>query len=166
MATVPIVTEVTKSQLDALVAADGLNEGLQYNVTDRGWLLLATSNNLLKPLYDVLVLSDGDDVIPAYIITNNVVFVKTIDFSVVTPFYLPIFDGYFVKMFEINVLNDEELSGMIIDGANQPEVAGKKIFNILDNVVSPNSAFSISSATDQSAYPFKIAYHYQKMYSI
>ena len=45
MATVPIVTEVTKAQLDALVAADGLNEGLQYKVTDKGWLLLAISNS-------------------------------------------------------------------------------------------------------------------------
>lgn len=43
--TVPIVTEVTKAQLDALVAANGLNEGLQYKVTDKGWLLLATSAN-------------------------------------------------------------------------------------------------------------------------
>lgn len=45
MATVPIVTEVTKAQLDALVVASGLNEGLQYKVTDKNWLLIATSAN-------------------------------------------------------------------------------------------------------------------------
>ena len=45
MTTVPIVTEVTKAQLDALVAANGLNEGLQYKVTDTQWLLIATSDN-------------------------------------------------------------------------------------------------------------------------
>ena len=48
MTTVPIVTEVTKAQLDALVAANGLNEGLQYKVTDTQWLLIATSDNTLK----------------------------------------------------------------------------------------------------------------------
>jgi len=49
MANVPIVTEVTKAQLDALVTANGLNEGLQYKVTDRGnVVLLATSNNTYK----------------------------------------------------------------------------------------------------------------------
>ena len=45
MANVPIVTEVTKAQLDVLVAANGLNEGLQYKVTDKDWLLIATSSN-------------------------------------------------------------------------------------------------------------------------
>jgi len=45
MATVPIVTEVTKAQLDTLVAANGLNEGLQYKVTDKEWLLTATGSN-------------------------------------------------------------------------------------------------------------------------
>jgi len=48
MATVPIVTEVTKAQLDALVAANGLNEGLQYRVTDKGWLLIATGVSTYK----------------------------------------------------------------------------------------------------------------------
>lgn len=42
--TFPIVTEVTLSELDALVAANGLNEGLQYKVTDKGWLVIATSD--------------------------------------------------------------------------------------------------------------------------
>ncbi len=45
MATVPIVTEVTKAQLDALVADNGLNEGLQYNVTDLQYRILAISSN-------------------------------------------------------------------------------------------------------------------------
>ena len=45
MATVPIVTEVTKAQLDALVASNALEEGLQYKVTDKNWLLVATSGN-------------------------------------------------------------------------------------------------------------------------
>ena len=51
MATVPIVTEVTKAELDALVAANGLNEGLQYKVTDRGdngILLTAISSSMLS----------------------------------------------------------------------------------------------------------------------
>lgn len=41
--TFPIVTEVTKVQLDALVAANALEEGLQYKVTDKDWLLTAIS---------------------------------------------------------------------------------------------------------------------------
>ena len=47
MPNVPIVTSVTKAELDALVAANGLNKGLQYEVTDKGWLLIATGTNQL-----------------------------------------------------------------------------------------------------------------------
>ena len=64
MATVPIVTEVTKAQLDALVAANGLNEGLQYKVTDKNWLLIATGVNTLKcELLEV----NYPDALPAYV---------------------------------------------------------------------------------------------------
>ena len=45
MPNVPIVTSVTKAELDALVADEGLNEGLQYKVTDLNWLLTATGTN-------------------------------------------------------------------------------------------------------------------------
>ena len=45
MATTPIVTEVTLAELEALVAANGLNEGLQYKVTDKNWLLIATGDS-------------------------------------------------------------------------------------------------------------------------
>jgi hypothetical protein len=65
MATVPIVTEVTKAQLDALVAATGLNEGLQYKVTDKDWLLIATSTNTLKAATGLLVIQN--EVFPTYI---------------------------------------------------------------------------------------------------
>lgn len=72
MATTPIVTEVTKEQLDALVVANGLNEGLQYKVTDKGWLLIAISNNILIPQNDILNLSFSDVFIPTYIKANRV----------------------------------------------------------------------------------------------
>lgn len=45
MPNVPIVTELTFAELEILVAANGLNEGLQYKVTDKGWLLTATGVN-------------------------------------------------------------------------------------------------------------------------
>lgn len=61
MATVPIVTEVTKAELDALVAADGLNEGLQYKVTDKDWLLVATGVDTLKASTGTLKIVNGTD---------------------------------------------------------------------------------------------------------
>lgn len=72
MSTVPIVTEVTKAQLDALVAANGLNEGLQYKVTDKDWLLIAISDSTLSPIYSIISILSGD-IIPAYIIHNEVI---------------------------------------------------------------------------------------------
>ena len=45
MANVPIVTDLTFAELEVLIAANGLEEGLQYKVTDKNWLLLATSTN-------------------------------------------------------------------------------------------------------------------------
>ena len=65
MATVPIVTEVTKAQLDALVAANGLNEGLQYKVTDKDWLLVATTSSTLSPISGVLLMDNTQK--PTYI---------------------------------------------------------------------------------------------------
>lgn len=61
MATVPIVTEVTKAELDALVAANGLNEGLQYKVTDKDWLLVATGVDTLKSATGTLTIINGTE---------------------------------------------------------------------------------------------------------
>lgn len=71
MANVPIVTEVTKAQLDALVAANELNEGLQYKVTDINidWLLIANSVNTLKAATGTLYLINGI-ILPDYITTD------------------------------------------------------------------------------------------------
>lgn len=87
MATVPIVTEVTKAQLDALVAANGLNEGLQYKVTDKGWLLLATSANstdLLTPSNPFIIIVENDDslIIPSYINVKDFIAVKTVNYDI------------------------------------------------------------------------------------
>jgi hypothetical protein len=49
MANVPIVTDVTKIQLDALIASASLEEGLQYNITDRGIRLTAVSSTEFDP---------------------------------------------------------------------------------------------------------------------
>lgn len=48
--TVPIVTEVTTLQLEALVSASDLNIGLQYKNTDTGKTYVATSANTLRIL--------------------------------------------------------------------------------------------------------------------
>ena len=61
MATVPIVTELTLAELNVLVAANELNEGLQYKVTDKDWLLTAISNSTLKPVSGVLRIMNGDN---------------------------------------------------------------------------------------------------------
>lgn len=66
MATVPIVTEVTKEQLDALVASNGLNEGLQYKVIDKNWLLTANSSNTLVSSNGILIIL-YNDTLPDYI---------------------------------------------------------------------------------------------------
>lgn len=71
MANVPIVTELTFAELEALVAADGLNEGLQYKVTDKGWLLIATGvdtysffgNNYYKKYVAILSANAPDQTI-------------------------------------------------------------------------------------------------------
>jgi len=59
MANVPIVTEVTYAQLLDLISTNGLNEGLQYSITDKGFLLLATDNNTLKAVDGTLKILNG-----------------------------------------------------------------------------------------------------------
>jgi len=69
MENVPIVTDVTKAQLDALVTGSLLEEGLQYSVTDKGWLLIAISANTLSPATDFITII-YTDTLPSYIISN------------------------------------------------------------------------------------------------
>lgn len=52
-------TDLTLLQLNALVTSNGLKEGLQYKVTDKGWLLTAISENSLT-VVGVLKLINGD----------------------------------------------------------------------------------------------------------
>jgi len=100
MPNVPIVTEVTKAELDALVAANGLNEGLQYKVTDKGWLLVATSNNTLKAASGTI--NTINELLPTYIDADIVI----IDTGVIT-------DA--LSLFEIKRRNDFVFSSMFID---------------------------------------------------
>lgn len=80
MANVPIVTEVTKAELDALVAANGLNEGLQYKVTDTAWILIAISNNILTPVKNI-VLIDESESLPTYLDIQTLIIKKDIIMS-------------------------------------------------------------------------------------
>ena len=62
----PIVTFVTFAQLETLVNNNGLYIGLQYNVTDKGWLLLASSENHLLPVSGIITILNSDT-LPEYI---------------------------------------------------------------------------------------------------
>lgn len=79
MENVPIVTEVTHAQLLALIAANGLNEGLQYKVTDKGWLLTATSVNTFihignapYKIYCALMSQQGQNAPTVTILDNSI----------------------------------------------------------------------------------------------
>jgi len=65
----PIVTKLTLVELSILVAANGLEEGLQYLVTDKDWLLTATSVNTLKASMGTLIVL-LPNVLPDYITTE------------------------------------------------------------------------------------------------
>jgi hypothetical protein len=109
--TVPIVTDVTKDELDALVAANGLNEGLQYKVTDKGWVLIANSNNTLKSLDDILIINNGDT-IPEYIIfTTLIVDTGEITADITIPGIEIVVDRskYIPKLAIINVIYNDDL---------------------------------------------------------
>ena len=91
MANVPIVTELTFAELEALVAAEGLNEGLQYKVTDKNWLLVATGNNTLSSIIEPITVLNGD-IIPDYITSNYLAVIFEVDTDIsITPYnvYMP-----------------------------------------------------------------------------
>lgn len=71
MANVPIVTDLTFAELEILVAANGLEEGLQYKVTDKDWLLLATSNSALIVVSKILNINNGET-IPSFIDVDEI----------------------------------------------------------------------------------------------
>lgn len=119
MATVPIVTEVTKAQLDALVAANGLNDGLQYKVTDKNWLLIATGTNTLEAIFGKIVIN-YPDTMPDYIdaqflilksgaIPNNV---ETFDFTAFKT-------GYMFMYCDFEFISDTTMSAFVTAGGVQ-----------------------------------------------
>lgn len=101
----PIVTTVTKLQLDALVSGSLLEKGLQYEVSDKGWRLLATSNNTLTTINGRIELMITDS-LPAYINVDEILysselitdFTGNTSFLVETGFYAisGLFDGILV----------------------------------------------------------------------
>jgi len=95
-----IVTDVTKAELDSLVSGSLLEEGLQYNVTDKNWLLLATGVNMLKPLSGALILNN--EYVPDYIFAETILIdtgIITTDISV-TPFLLKVPKNYRIEYFD------------------------------------------------------------------
>lgn len=107
MPNVPIVTEVTKLELDALVAANGLNEGLQYKVTDKGWLLNATSMNTLTPIGEFIIDVEpgGNPILPSYIITEYVNITGNITTDISSETGEPYLFAYFVNENTIPYVN-------------------------------------------------------------
>lgn len=127
MANVPIVTEVTKAELDALVAANELNEGLQYKVTDKGWLLIATSVNTLLDVDNIIRITNGD-LLPSYIDSNQLIIdtgILTGDLS--TGFLIHVPANYYVQNMRTKNLNeaaipklevyDDQEEGILFKGA-------------------------------------------------
>ncbi len=96
---IPIVTKLTLVALSGLVTANQLEEGLQYLVTDKDWLLLATGNNTLISVSGLLTIQNGF-VLPSYIVTD----ILRIDFGIIdydistdtgNPITIVPIDGYY-----------------------------------------------------------------------
>lgn len=93
MANVPIVTSLTLAELEILVAANGLNPGLQYKVTDKDWLLIAMSNNTL---YSVVIKLIAPDSLPSYINCETLLIECNVDVDTTLVHYIiPVPVGYY-----------------------------------------------------------------------
>jgi len=131
MPNVPIVTEVTKAQLDALVAANGLNEGLQYNVTDKTWLLVATGVNTLTSHSGELTILNSEG-LPEYIDTFNLIIdtgVVSANISALTG--VPVVvnvdcSKYLIKSGIVKILTSEDVCSkfQILDNLLNSEIIG------------------------------------------
>jgi len=127
-----VVTELTFTELEALVAANGLNEGLQYKVTDKGWLLVATANNLLMPVKDITIEIDDSN-------------------AVLIPAFINIIKFTAIKTTTVDIGGQgEPMSISIVDGSSNPmyEFYARKITLLTHDLVDPLTAFSILVGMD------------------
>lgn len=138
---VALVTELTKAQLDALVAANGLNEGLQYKVTDKDWLLLATSDNTANSLTSFLFVQNGEW-IPDYISCNNIL----VDSGIVD---LSGHDESNGKALLIEVKSGYYLKGVYLSDINLTD-ASSNYLKVLDD--NDSQLINIHLSTDASNY--------------
>ena len=145
MATTPIVTQVTKEQLDALVAANGLNEGLQYKVTDKNWLLVATGVNTYKyasipyRAYAALITQSGTSTPTATVLENSIG-----DISITRvgegQYYFNLVNGF--PEGKTSIICGPADSGyggafyIILDSAEQPDAISISTVDNFDNIVS------------------------------
>jgi hypothetical protein len=63
------LTLLALTELNALVAANGLKTGMQYKVTDKNWNLIATSVKTTKPLFGIIMILNGES-LPSYLETD------------------------------------------------------------------------------------------------
>jgi len=77
-------TDLTLTELAVLITNSGLNKGLQYYVTDKDWLLYATSVNTLKPVSGSLHIFNGETLPTG--IEPDILFIDTgiVDWDTVT----------------------------------------------------------------------------------
>jgi len=173
MANVPIVTEVTLSQLNTLITESGLNEGLQYKVIDVGinWLLLATSVNTLKAMTGRLIINNGF-LLPTAIktdvlIINTGIINTDLTQTTGTPLLIVSPAGYYVNSFEVNNESVEVIAGLFLVGFASlinDFVPGITKFLVVGNPPILNDStitpVIIETEYDQSAYSFNMSFEF------
>jgi hypothetical protein len=159
MATVPIVTEVTFAQLEAVVAENGLNEGLQYKVTDKDWLLVATSQNTLKAATGRLY-TNNDVVDMSFIFADDIIIevaiVGDITYGTGTPLAVNIpLDYYPVRMITNMITMESGIPAnkiILQDGEGNDQITVNSILNEVS--IGSNSSPAIAATSNSVNYGY------------
>ena len=100
-----IVTDLLASELDSLISNSGLVRGLQYNVTDKNWKLIATKVNECKPINGKLKIVNGET-IPIGVVPD-IVYIDTGEISSVNDLDITISDNYIPFSYTVNTVLED-----------------------------------------------------------
>jgi hypothetical protein len=95
---VSLFASLTLAEMNILVAANGLQTGMQYKVTDKDWNLVATSPNTSKPLVGIIKILNGGT-LPVWLQTDEF-YVSTGELKVShynSPLLIQGYAGYYVS---------------------------------------------------------------------
>jgi hypothetical protein len=145
---VSLFASLTLAEMNILVAANGLQTGMQYKVTDKNWNLVATSPNTVKPLVGVIIVILNGETFPVWLETD----VFYVDSGLITsdisntPMVITGKSGYFVENIVVKNNGDNYMSQVKLKDSSDVQ-----LFRSTSAIMKNLTAVLLTDGTSSSA---------------